>query len=85
MQVNGCTGKMGKSIIEAGNSAGLSLVPVSFGSPKEDGLIVEVCGKKIKVHGPEEREKVLASVFAEYPNMIVVDFTVPAAVNGNYL
>ncbi|MFQ6620162.1 hypothetical protein Gotur_000577, partial [Gossypium turneri] len=33
--------------------------------------------------GPSDRERILASVFQEYPNLIVVDYTVPAAVNDN--
>ncbi|KAK8484607.1 hypothetical protein V6N12_064013 [Hibiscus sabdariffa] len=83
LQVNGCTGKMGKSVIKAADSAGLHIVPVSFGAEKESGQTVELCGKEILVHGPSERESILASVFQEYPNLVVVDYTVPATVNGN--
>ncbi|KAL5834347.1 hypothetical protein ACOSQ4_013844 [Xanthoceras sorbifolium] len=83
IMVNGCTGKMGKAVIKAAESAGLHLVPVSFGSAEEAGQTVEVCGKEILVHGPSDKESVLASVFDEHPNMIVVDYTVPAAVNDN--
>ncbi|OVA20930.1 Dihydrodipicolinate reductase [Macleaya cordata] len=82
IMVNGCTGKMGKSVIEAEVSAGLQVVPISFGRELEAGQIVLVGGKEIHVHGPSDRESVLASVFDKYPNMIVVDFTVPTAVNG---
>ena len=74
---------MGKAIIKAADSAGLHIVPVSFGAEKESGQTVEMCGKEILVHGPSERESILASVFQEYPNLVVVDFTVPATVNGN--
>ncbi|KAK8554146.1 hypothetical protein V6N12_031119 [Hibiscus sabdariffa] len=83
IMVNGCTGKMGKSVIKAADSAGLHIVPVSFGSEKESGQTVELCGKEILVHGPSERESILASVFQEYPNLVVVDYTVPATVNDN--
>ncbi|XP_030528130.1 4-hydroxy-tetrahydrodipicolinate reductase 1, chloroplastic [Rhodamnia argentea] len=83
IMVNSCLGKMGKAVIKAAESAGLDLIPMSFGHAKEAGKTVEVCGKEIKVHGPSDRESVLASVFREHPNMIVVDYTVPDAVNSN--
>ena len=81
-QVNGCTGKMGQSVIKAADFAGLNIVPFSFGSEEESGSTVEVCGNSITVHGPLEREKTLSSLYVEYPNLIVVDYTVPSAVNG---
>ncbi|DAD49679.1 TPA_asm: hypothetical protein HUJ06_031961 [Nelumbo nucifera] len=83
IMVNGCTGKMGKAIIQAAVSAGLELVPASFSSPEEAGQVVQAGGKEIQIYGPPEREGVLASLFDEHPNLIAVDFTVPAAVNGN--
>ncbi|KAE8668452.1 4-hydroxy-tetrahydrodipicolinate reductase 1 [Hibiscus syriacus] len=81
--VNSCTGKMGKAVIKAANSAGLNVLPVSFGAEKDSGKTVEVCGMEIMVHGPSERESILAYVFQEYPNLIVVDYMAPATVNGN--
>lgn len=83
IMVNGCTGKMGKAIIEAGVSAGLQVVPVSFGSESKSGQIVEVGGKEIHIYGPSRRENILTSLLKENPNMIVIDFTVPATVNAN--
>ncbi|KAI6699005.1 hypothetical protein NL676_019124 [Syzygium grande] len=83
IMVNSSSGKMGKAVIKAAESAGLDIIPMSFGSAEEAGKSVEVCGKEIKVHGPSDRESVLASVFGEHPNMIVVDYTVPDAVNSN--
>ncbi|XP_026427173.1 4-hydroxy-tetrahydrodipicolinate reductase 1, chloroplastic-like isoform X2 [Papaver somniferum] len=84
IMVNGCTGKMGKAIIEAGVSAGLQVVPVSFGSESKSGQIVEVGGKEIHIYGPSRRENILTSLLKENPNMIVIDFTVPATVNELY-
>jgi 4-hydroxy-tetrahydrodipicolinate reductase len=75
---------MGRAVIKAADSAGVNVVPVSFGSAEECGQTLQVHGKDILVHGPADREKVLASVFDEHPNLIVVDYTVPSAVNGNY-
>ncbi|KAA8535693.1 hypothetical protein F0562_030696 [Nyssa sinensis] len=83
IMVNGCSGRMGKAVSEAVVSAGLHLLPVSFGNAEESGHAVQVCGKEIQVHGPSDRENILASLFDEYPNLIVVDYTVPAAVNEN--
>ncbi|XP_057514699.1 4-hydroxy-tetrahydrodipicolinate reductase 2, chloroplastic-like isoform X1 [Actinidia eriantha] len=83
IMVNGCTGKMGKAVIEAAVSAGLHLVPVSFSSSEESQKTVQVGGKDIQMYGPSERESILASTFDEYPNLVVVDYTVPAAVNDN--
>ncbi|CAM8892454.1 unnamed protein product [Rhodiola kirilowii] len=81
--VNSCTGKMGKSVIEAAVSAGLNLVPVSFGCQADAGTVVNVAGKDIQVHGTSGREDVLKSVLDDHPNLIVVDYTVPDAVNDN--
>ena len=84
LQVNGCNGKMVRAVIQAVVSDGLHPVPVSFSCAEESGQIVEVCGKEIKLHGPYGRESILASVVDEYPNLIVVDYTVPDVVNGKY-
>ncbi|PQP96335.1 4-hydroxy-tetrahydrodipicolinate reductase 2 chloroplastic [Prunus yedoensis var. nudiflora] len=83
IMVNSCSGKMGKAIIQAADSAGLSVVPASFGSSEESGQIVQVGANEILIHGPSEREGTLASLLEKYPNLIVVDFTVPSAVNDN--
>ncbi|KAL5728187.1 4-hydroxy-tetrahydrodipicolinate reductase [Ranunculus cassubicifolius] len=83
IMVNGCNGKMGRAVIEAGVSAGLQILPISFSCEEEAGQTVEVGGTNIQVHGPAEREQVLASVFEAHPDVIVIDFTVPNAVNDN--
>lgn len=74
---------MGKAVITAADSAGVQVLPVSFGAVEEAGKNVEVCGKEFLIHGPTDRESVLASIYNEHPNLIVVDYTVPSAVNGN--
>ncbi|KAI3681617.1 hypothetical protein L6452_36419 [Arctium lappa] len=83
IMVNSCTGKMGQAVIEAGISAGLHIVPASFGIQQDAGKTIQVGGKDIRVHGPSDRETTLSSIVEEYPNLIVVDFTVPNAVNDN--
>ncbi|THU74398.1 hypothetical protein C4D60_Mb04t32910 [Musa balbisiana] len=81
--VNGCTGKMGRAVAEAVISAGLQLVPVSFSNLEKPGRTLKVGNTEIQIHGPSERESVLSSVFHEFPDVIVVDYTVPDAVNVN--
>ncbi|KAK4492666.1 hypothetical protein RD792_003486 [Penstemon davidsonii] len=83
IMVNGCTGKMGRAVLEAAISAGLDPVPVALGRPGDAGKIVDVGGKQIEVQGPSQRESFLSSVIKEYPNLIVVDYTVPSSVNEN--
>ncbi|MED6217980.1 4-hydroxy-tetrahydrodipicolinate reductase 2, chloroplastic [Stylosanthes scabra] len=83
IMVNACTGKMGKAVINAAEAAGLYVVPVSFGCEEEAGKTFEIGEKEFLVHGPSDRETVLASVRDKYPNLIVVDYTVPSAVNAN--
>ncbi|KAL8100599.1 putative 4-hydroxy-tetrahydrodipicolinate reductase 2, chloroplastic [Apium graveolens] len=83
IMVNSCTGKMGKSVIEAAMNAGLDPLPVSFACEEDSGKIIEVGGKDFELYGPSNRENVLAKVFDENPGLIVVDYTVPMAVNDN--
>ncbi|PWA49990.1 dihydrodipicolinate reductase [Artemisia annua] len=52
IMVNSCMGKMGEAVIEAGISAGLHIVPASFGVQKDAGKTVEVGGKNIQVYVP---------------------------------
>ena len=70
-------------MIESAVNAGLHIVPVSFGTAEDSGKSVQVGGKEIEVRSQAEREDVLASIFDEYPDLIIVDYTVPDAVNGN--
>jgi len=73
---------MGKAVINAAEAAGLHVVPVSFGCEEESGQTFEIGGKDFLVHGPSDRESALVSALERYPNLIVVDYTVPNAVNG---
>ncbi|KAG8058896.1 hypothetical protein GUJ93_ZPchr0002g23974 [Zizania palustris] len=81
--VNSCTGKMGKAVAEAAVSAGLQLVPVSFSAIEVPDGKVEICNKEIHIHDPSESERILLSIAKDYPDLIVVDYTVPDAVNAN--
>lgn len=75
---------MGTAVIQAAQAAGLNVVPVSFGREEESGQTFQICGNEFLVHGPSDRESVLASVLDKHPNLIVVDYTVPTAVNSMY-
>jgi hypothetical protein len=73
---------MGKAVSEADVSAGLQLVPVSFSAIKVPDGKIEICDREIRIHVPSESEQILLSIIKDYPDLIVVDYTVPAAVNG---
>lgn len=81
--VNGCSGKMGTAVAEAGISAGLQLIPVTFSNSDRSNERLQVGSMEIEVHGPSKREHVLSSIYSEFPNVVVVDYTVPDAVNDN--
>jgi 4-hydroxy-tetrahydrodipicolinate reductase len=38
--------------------------------------------REIRIHDPSESEQILPSIIKDYPDLIVVDYTVPDAVNG---
>lgn len=73
---------MGKAVAEAAVSAGLQLVPVSFSAMEVPDGKLEICDREIRIHDSSESEKILYSIVKEYPDLIVVDYTVPDAVNG---
>ncbi|TVT99213.1 hypothetical protein EJB05_55428, partial [Eragrostis curvula] len=81
--VNSCTGKMGKAVAEAAVSAGLQLVPVSFSAIEVPDGKVDICDREIRIYDPSESEQILPSIINDYPDLIVVDYTVPDAVNAN--
>lgn len=72
-------------MLEAAMAAGLNPVPVALGGPEDAGKILEFGGMQIEIHGPSDRESVLSSTFKDHPDLIVVDYTVPAAVNGKHM
>ncbi|XP_020581250.1 probable 4-hydroxy-tetrahydrodipicolinate reductase 1, chloroplastic isoform X2 [Phalaenopsis equestris] len=81
--INGCAGRMGRAVADAAVCAGLQLVPVTFSNLEKPNRTLQIGNVEIMIHGPSERENVLSAVYNEYPNVIVVDYTVPDAVNGN--
>lgn len=83
IMINGCTGKMGRAVADAAVCAGLQLVPVTFSNTEKPNTDLQVNNVEIKIHGPSDRENVLSSIYNEFPNLVVVDYTAPDAVNGN--
>ena len=85
IMVNDLTGKMGRAVADAVVARGSDacvLVPVAFSGDAKDpvdvsGVVVEV--KSIR----DDPGAVLESLKTEYPGLVVVDYTLPAAVNAN--
>lgn len=85
IMVNSCTGKMGHSTAEAVVRAGLTLVPYSLTGQSEAVAVgnVGVSGIPVELVGPAERQAALDRIRSQYPDLIVVDYTLPQAVNEN--
>ena len=76
--------QMGHSTAEAVVRAGLTLVPYSFTGRSEAVAVgnVGVCGVPVEIVTPEERQDALDSIKKDYPDLVVIDYTLPSAVNG---
>lgn len=73
---------MGFATAESVVYAGLDLVPVSFGAVtgKE---VMQVENVPVEVFPIEERQSVMKDMLGQYPDLMVIDFTLPDAVNSN--
>ena len=78
---------MGHATAEAVVRAGLNLVPFSITGTSEAVVVgnVGVSGIPVELVGAQERQAAIERVQKEYPHLIVIDFTLPAAVNGGSL
>lgn len=85
--VNSCTGKMGHATAEAVVRAGLTLVPYTFTGRSEAVAVgnVGVCGVPVELITPQERQTALEQIKADYPDLVVIDYTLPSAVNGTLI
>lgn len=81
-KINGGNGKMGQAVALAALNAGVPVVPFAIAGPKVPKHIINLNGFEIEVYGYENRDEILSKALALYPNLVVVDFTLPAAVNG---
>ena len=75
--------QMGHATAESVVRAGLNLVPFSFTGESEAVVVgnVAVSGIPVQLVGPEERQKALEEVLDKHHGLIVIDFTLPEAVN----
>jgi 4-hydroxy-tetrahydrodipicolinate reductase len=73
---------MGHAVAEAAVAAGLNLVPLAITGPKMGNSRVACGGVAVQIIGAEDRDAVFDQVLKEYPEVIVVDYTLPAAVNS---
>ncbi|GJP57054.1 hypothetical protein CLOM_g16092 [Closterium sp. NIES-68] len=84
--INGAPGKMGRAVAQAAISAGVPIVPFGLtgpGLPKERLTYNDDASLYVDVFPADERDAVLAEARKEHPDLIVVDYTLPAAVNSN--
>ena len=80
--VNSTAGRMGFATAESVVMAGLDLVPVSFAAIEAKERI-SVENVPVDVYPIGERDEVIEEVKAKHPDLIVIDFTLPDAVNSN--
>jgi len=78
---------MGHATAEAVIRAGLPLIPFSFTGRSEAVAVgnVGVCGVPVELVSPSERQEALDRIRRDYKDLVVVDYTLPSAVNGRYL
>lgn len=87
IMVNSCTGKMGHATAEAVVRAGLTLVPYSLTGESEAVAVgnVGVSGIPVELVGPEKRQEAIEKIKSEYPDLVLVDYTLPSVLNSNAL
>jgi 4-hydroxy-tetrahydrodipicolinate reductase len=76
---------MGHATAEAVIRAGLTLVPLSFTGRSEAVAVgrTGVSGVPVELVSPEERQAALELVRRDYPGAVMIDYTLPSAVNDN--
>ena len=86
IMVNDLTGKMGRAVAEAvvaRGDASCFLVPVAFSGLAKDPVDVNGVEVEVKAITDPNAGDVLDALKEKYPGLIVVDYTLPAAVNAN--
>eukprot|EP00197_Chlamydomonas_leiostraca_P004297 CAMPEP_0202875542 /NCGR_PEP_ID=MMETSP1391-20130828/27486_1 /ASSEMBLY_ACC=CAM_ASM_000867 /TAXON_ID=1034604 /ORGANISM="Chlamydomonas leiostraca, Strain SAG 11-49" /LENGTH=286 /DNA_ID=CAMNT_0049557237 /DNA_START=166 /DNA_END=1026 /DNA_ORIENTATION=- len=83
IMVNSVAGKMGQAVAEATLRAGFELVPYTLANAEvaARSKTIPVAGKQVEVVGPDRRDAVMAEVKSRYPQLVMVDYTVPDVVN----
>ncbi|PNG99838.1 Dihydrodipicolinate reductase 1, chloroplastic [Tetrabaena socialis] len=79
-----CTGKMGQSVAEAALRAHVELVPYTLCGPNDvlTRSHVEVGGVQLELVPPAVRDATVADLKARYPNLMMVDYTLPDAIHS---
>lgn len=85
IMVNSVAGKMGTAVAEATLRAGLELVPYTLcatevANANKGGF--KVAGVNVMPLSPEERDARIADIRAQYPNLVMVDYTVPDVIHA---
>ena len=86
IMVNDLTGKMGRAVADAVVARGADvcyLVPVAFSGEAKDPVSVGDVVVDIKSIRDGDPGAIIKSLKSEHPGLIVVDYTLPAAVNAN--
>ena len=75
---------MGHATAEAVVRAGLELVPFSMTGTSEAVVVgnVGVSGIPVELVGPDQRQQAMEDIRKKFPHLVVIDFTLPEAVNG---
>ena len=82
---------MGRAVAEAVLRSGLDLVPMTItGESREavqeqKGMMIGPDQLHVEFVGMEDREERLLLLKEQYPQLIIVDFTLPSCVNGELL
>ncbi|EFJ44438.1 hypothetical protein VOLCADRAFT_106419 [Volvox carteri f. nagariensis] len=85
VMVNSCTGKMGHAAAESLVAYGFPLVPHTF-TGLSAGVAVKnigVRGVPVQLVGEERRQAALDTIKRDYPNMMVVDYTLAHCVDDH--
>ena len=75
---------MGHATAEAVVRAGLQLVPFSFTGASEGVAVgnIGICGIPVELVGPEKRQEAMDRIKADFPGLVLIDYTLPSVVNG---
>mmetsp|Transcript_18705 Transcript_18705/g.52566 ORF Transcript_18705/g.52566 Transcript_18705/m.52566 type:complete len:335 (-) Transcript_18705:156-1160(-) len=84
IMVNSMTGKMGQAVADATRRAGLQLVPYTLcaSDVAAASKSLTVDGQQIELVGPETRDAAIGEIKEKYPNLIMVDYTVPDVIHS---
>lgn len=83
VMVNGMPGEMGRMVGEVVADRGLHLVPYSLTGEDVSLESVTIRDTVVQLVKPSQRNALVAKMHADFPQLVMVDYTHPSAVNGN--